>query len=240
MKRIFIILLPLLLCLVSCGAPEPLITTPSDGEFWVSPSIIEIGNYYREADPDHTEAIIRVHCSDKPRNEYTKWLVETYDKETEVEFTLKAPLAEYDTDKLSVISSDINEEIKLISYHPATNTILVGGFLPNSKRYVEVRYPAYTRYLIRPIEPYENNLYDGCDMPPKGYTQWVKIDTPVFVLKPNEVKNISVKIDVPDDTVIKSDRWEYWLEVCEAPICESSGVSITSATRIRCVVNMKG
>lgn len=238
MKRILIVLILAVVCLVSCGAPEPVVKTPTDAEFWVSPAIIEINNYHTNADPDKTEAIVRVHCSNQPRNEYTKWLVETYDHETEVEFKLKAPLADYDTDRISLVSSDLNEEIKLISYHPATNTILVGGFLPNSKRYVEVRYPAYTRYIVRPVEPYKNNLYDGCDMPPESYKEWVYIDQPLFILKPGEVKNVSVKIDVPDSTVIESDRWEYWLEITESPMDTSSGVSISSATRIRCVVNM--
>lgn len=237
MKRIIIVLLPLLLCLVSCSAPVYELDDNSD---WVEPVIFDINDYYTGANVSKTEVLFHVHCSDLPRTEYTKWLVETFDQETEVEFTLKAPLADYDTDKVSVISSDLNETIQLITYNPATNTILVGGFLPNSKRYVEVRYPAWTRYVIQPIEPYKNNLSKGYKMPPEGFVKWVTVDNPVIILKPGETKDIRCYLDVPVNVTIEAQKWEYWVEVYEAPIGEVSGVGISASTRIRCKVSMKG
>ena len=240
MKRVLLILAAILICLASCGKPEPVDENSKAMRetFWVSPAIIEINNYRTGIDPAKTHAIVRVHCSEEPRTEYAKWLVETFENETQVEFILKAPLADYDTDKVVIVSSDINESIKLITYLPSTNSIVVGGFLPASKRYVEVWYPAWTRYIVQCVEPYDNQLSSGYDMPPDGFLSWVKVDNPVFILKPGEVQEVKVQLDVPKDIEIENDNWEYWFRVGELPIGDSSGVSISSTARIICKVSM--
>lgn len=207
--------------------------------FWVSPVLFNINDYYAGATYDKTLLRFSVHCSELPRNEYRKWLVQTFDNETEVEFPLKAPLADHDTDSMVIVSSDINESIRLISYSPSDGKIIVCGFLPNSKRYVEISYPAWTRYVIECVSPYVENLERGISLPPEGFQDWVMISDTDFILKPGETKDITSWLETPEDAVIEPDKWEYKLRVGDCPPSTDGGVTVTTSISVRCIVDMK-
>ena len=214
--------------------------TVDEYEGQVHPVIFNIDNYYPGADPQKTEIVFYVPCSNEPNNQYAKWLVETFTDETEVEILLRQPLANYDTDKVSVVSGDINETAKVVTYKPDSNILVIGGLSPESKRILELEYPAWTRYHITCSPPYLKDLSDGYELPPEGFEAWVVIDEPVFTLKPGETKEVTATLKTNANTAIEPDRWEFWLDIEEYPYMEgATGVYSSIMTHIRCLVGMK-
>ena len=220
------------------GGAEPIVADEYAGQ--VNPVIFNIDNYYPGGDPDKTAIVFYVPCSNTPNYQYAKWQVETDVNETEVEIQLRQPLANYDTDKVSVTSHDINETVKVITYKPDKNTLVIGGLLPESKRIIELEYPSWTRYHITCSPPYLKDLRTGYELPPEGFESWVIIDEPVFTLKPGETQTVTATLKTDTGTVIEPDKWEYWLDVEEYPYMEgAAGVYSSTMTHIRCLVSMK-
>ena len=215
--------------------------TAGEYDSQVHPVIFNIDNYYPGGDPQKTEVVFYVPCSESPNYQYAKWLVETFTDETEVEILLRQPLANYDTDKVSVVSGDINETAKVVTYKPDRNILVIGGLLPDSKRILELEYPSWTRYRITSSAPYLNNIWNGYQSPPEGFETWVIIDEPVFTLKPGETKEVTVTLRTNKNTVVEPDKWEFWVDVEEYPYMEgTTGVYSSIMTHIRCLVSMKG
>ena len=55
----------------------------------------------------------------------------------------------------------------------------------------------------------------GYDKPPEGAQAWVIIADLTPVLAPKETREVMVTLAVPNEVVIGSDKWEFWISVVD-------------------------
>jgi len=68
-------------------------------------------------------------------------------------------------------------------------------------------------YLI--AYKYPSRVREGYEFPEQQVSAWVTVSDANPVLMPRETRNIMVAVEMPKDATVSSDKWEFWVSVCD-------------------------
>ena len=95
--------------------------------------------------------------------------------------------------------------------------VQIGNFYPGATASWNLRVhngkDTVARFVVGYREP--DYVKEGFDKPPLGAQDWVIVADPTPVFAPKQTKEITITLAIPQDAVVKSPRWEFWVSVSE-------------------------
>lgn len=190
---------------------------------WVSPAEVKIGNLYPGATAEWN---LRIHNGNDASIEEEMYSMITDPEETVVDLNIKSPLANEDINKVVIISDNKKDNLVIISYNSNDRSLKISGFQPQAKRILTVKYKSWTGFFVEYLVSDEKR--PGYALAPIEAKDWVIIEDSTPVLAPKETKEVLISISIPNDAVVKDNKWEFWTVAGE----RSGGtVQIQMATR---------
>lgn len=188
--------------------------------------------YYQKGDTETYN--IRFHMGDGEQECTDMLTVETWVDETKAWMPIKKKLADLKT--VVLISNMAGDNLKATRYDEEKNEIYVEGFKPDSKRVLTIKYQGFpTEAWYDIIVMRAANNWEDYAPPPDGFENWVTLDSPGSVLlKPGETKEIAVKLMIPKEAVVPSQRFMFWVWVANS----RGDLTYTTAVAVTWMVNM--
>jgi hypothetical protein len=178
---------------------------------WVMPAEVKIDNFHEDG---RAECVLKIHNGHDATTETQMFSLTTVVNDTFGTFILKKPLGGADPrNVLEVLSDNYQDRLTISEYDADTQTLMIIGFAPSTKRTVTITYSAWSRFLLVYKPPY--NLREGYETPPNEAAEWVTISEPSPVLGPKETRDILVALEMPKGASIPQKKWELWISVME-------------------------
>lgn len=206
---ISIVGLLIVLCLVMGGCYKATAQDykPPYNITWISYPLVEVEGFYAGGRAEH---IVQIHNGNITNYEERK-LVTTEPLETKAPIPMKNRL--FGKPEGIRLTSNLAENLTVVGYDDVKREILIDGFLPETTRELTISYPRYTTYNVVPRLP--DHPYEGYVAGTPEMLQYITISEKNPDFTPGETKDIMIILDVPQNVVIPSGKWEFWISVTE-------------------------
>ncbi len=214
MKRLLLLILPLMLLFLGC-TPRVVVTSELNRESaftevpkgqWALVGMYSVDGYVSGMTITQPVYLVNRVVSVTEQKEVT-----TEPGEKAAGIPIKHPLAFNNISKVFSIESDLPGEILRVTDYNQTNWLLwVEGFKPDSKRILLITYaPVLTFNTKITIDRVPKT--EGFVAAPPEILPWINIDEMTFNLSPEEADVLHISVALPKGTEAPK-RWMFWIE----------------------------
>lgn len=192
---------------------------------WINPGTIEINKFRPGGIVEYP-----VYYHNGSNNIFTEQkIVTTETSDPVVTITLLYKVLDGDYGNISGITSDLNtDELKLSKYESESNQVTIEGLADNSHRIITITYTGYKEYQIYYRPP--DRVSDGFALPDKEVKNWVTLSESLLLMEPYETREVIVRLAMPEDAEVSSQKWAYYIGVSEATKVTTENVSTCKVT----------